>query len=321
MDKFRQKLRIKDFNALVFTMCLFLSLVFWLLTQLSDSQKTYTPFQVQYINVPDDFIVTNDLPKQIDLEIESQGFQLLRYEFGSSDNRIVVDMSKVKFRGNDLDKNGFLLSDLLKANFENQLKNQVEIKSISPDSLFFDISRSQKKKLPLNPILNVDFGSSYDLVDLKVIPDSMNVQGDYHFFAENKSIKFKVDSLPFFTDSLSHQVKVDLGTGITMENDQVLVRLKKENVIKQSITVPVRVINLPKGKGLQLFPNKVDVSFYSSNTVKERLSSSSFNFVVDYNEIKDNKDINRLSVVPYLIPQNVRNIKVSPGKLEFIKRQ
>ena len=99
------------------------------------------------------------------------------------------------------------------------------------------------------------------------------------------------------------------------------VLLRKENVLKQSITVPVQVINMPSAVKLQLFPNKVNVSFYSSNTVKERMSSSSFNFIVDYNEIKDNETANRITVQPYLIPQNVQNVKVSPGKLEFIKKQ
>jgi hypothetical protein len=51
------------------------------------------------------------------------------------------------------------------------------------------------------------------------------------------------------------------------------------------------------------------------------MSSSSFNFIVDYNEIKDNETANRITVQPYLIPQNVQNVKVSPGKLEFIKKQ
>ena len=106
MSDWRKKLRIKDFNALVFAMCLFLSGVFWLLTQLSDSQKTYTQFTVEYVNTPKNFVLTNNLPKAINLELESQGFQLLKYELSPSNNIIQIDLSKVKFRGDDLDKKG-----------------------------------------------------------------------------------------------------------------------------------------------------------------------------------------------------------------------
>ena len=320
MSDWRKKLRIKEFNALVFTMCLFLSAVFWLLTQLSDSQKTYTPFTVEYVNTPKDFVLTNELPNTINLELESQGFQLLKYELSPSNNLIKIDLSKVKFRGNDLDKKGILLNNLNIAGLENQLKNQVEIKSVSPDTLFFNISRFKKKKMALKPRVTVDLGEGFDLVNIKVIPDSAVISGSYHYFLDNKDVKFVIDSLPEFSDSLTYMADLDLGVGVDLEEEKVNVLLRKENVLKQNITVPVQVINLPSSINLQLFPNKVSVSFYSSNTVKKRLSSSAFNFIVDYNEIKDNETANRINVQPYLIPQNVQNVKVSPGKLEFIKK-
>lgn len=321
MERIKKRLRLKDFNALVFTLCVVLSTIFWFLTQLSDSQKSYTPFEVEYINLPKGLVITNELPNKIDVELESQGFQLLKYELNFSSEKLAIDLSKVKFRGNEFDKNGVLLTDFSIADFEGQLKNQVEINSVSPDTIFFSLSKSMEKKLAVKPIIQVDMGEGYDLVGVSPSPDSVLVKGSYHFFNENKDLKVLVDSLPEFTDSVNYVMDVLLPHGVTISDKNLKVLINKENVLKQSMTVPVKVINAPIGKELQLFPNKVNVSFYSSNSVRERLSSSSFNFVVDYNEIMGRDNVSRISVQPYLIPDGVQNVKVSPGKLEFIKKR
>lgn len=321
MERIKKRLKLKDFNALVFTLCVVLSTIFWFLTQLSDSQKSYTPFEVDYVNIPEGFVITSDLPKKIDVELESQGFQLLKYELNLSENKLALDLSKVKFRGNEFDKNGVLLTDLFTADFEGQLKNQVEINSVSPDTIFFSLSKYMEKKLCVKPLVQVEIEDGYDLVGVRPYPDSILVTGSYHYFNENKYLRLVIDSLPDFSDSLSFITDVSLPNGVTISEDKLKVVFNKENVLKQSVSVPVKVINLPPGKDLQLFPNKLNVSFYSSNSVRERLSSSSFNFVVDYNEIEGRDDVSRISVQPYLIPDGVQGVKVSPGKLEFIKKK
>ena len=243
MQKWIHILKLKQLNVAVFSICVFLSFVFWLLSNLSESQKSYVPFKISYNNFPKDYVVVNDLPEEIHLELESQGFELLKYELYQSNNEIIIDLNKVNFVGDNKKQKGIWLSSQALGFMEKQLKNKSEIIGVSPDTIHFRMEKQVRKVLPvkLNVDLNDEEGFKYS--SFQLIPDSFDLIGPASYFSKNEFIELDLDSISEFTDSISIKRKLDLGKGLESFPESVQIVVWKENIVKHTIRKEVKVLN------------------------------------------------------------------------------
>ena len=68
-EKVRLNRRVATFLA-----CLALSVLFWLLMNLSKEYTIVVSYPAEYVNIPTDKVISNLLPNNIDLEIKARGF-------------------------------------------------------------------------------------------------------------------------------------------------------------------------------------------------------------------------------------------------------
>ena len=67
-------------RVVIFLFCLIVSSFFWLMLALSKEYTIEIYFPVQYINLPPDKVIANNLSETIDIELKSNGFNLLFYK-------------------------------------------------------------------------------------------------------------------------------------------------------------------------------------------------------------------------------------------------
>lgn len=318
MHKVFQILRLKHLNITVFGVCVSLTILFWVLSNLSEHQKAYVPFKISYTNFPEGYVVTNDLHDELYLELEAQGFELLQYELFESNNEIEIDLGKVSFKGQEDRKSGVWLSNQALLFMEQQLKNKSIIKGVNPDTIHFKLEKKFSKKLPLNIKSELKFEEGFRLKDIIANEDSVIVVGPISFFENNKEVLVKLSEIPEFTDSISVEKELDLGIGVLTNPKNILCTVLKENIVRHSINKEVLIINKPEEVSLKLFPHEIEVSFDCGPSEMKLIDKDDFEFIIDYNELNSNGELVRLSVVATKYPKNIKRLKFSPGKLEYI---
>lgn len=103
--------------------------------------------------------------------------------------------------------------------------------------------------------------------------------------------------------------------GIRTIPDEVQVRIPVETLVHKVVSVSVEPVNVPAGKGLLLFPSKVNVGFYvPMNRFNE--DETDIEVYVDY------EDIERLRTkrIPVRIakhPESLVNVSVVNDSVEY----
>jgi len=75
-------------SAVIFLACLLLSVAFWLLLSLSAESQETLVLKVQYRNLPDDKVLTEELPNDVKVVVVAEGFTLMGYKLGFAQNEM-----------------------------------------------------------------------------------------------------------------------------------------------------------------------------------------------------------------------------------------
>ena len=78
------------FTFLVF---LFISFAFWVFTNLNETYKQEFEFPIKLVNVPENVVITTDIPKSIHVSLRDKGFNLLTVAQNKDENPIQINFS------------------------------------------------------------------------------------------------------------------------------------------------------------------------------------------------------------------------------------
>ena len=128
-------------NIIVFTFFLFLSFIFWYLSSLGKDLEADIRYPVQYINLPQKYLVGHDLPDKLNLVFSGPGYSILQHKIAGKKSPIVIDFrnstGKILRKGSSSYR--YILTSGLLQEFNSQLKSGCKVTAIKPDSLFFKI--------------------------------------------------------------------------------------------------------------------------------------------------------------------------------------
>ena len=177
-------LRLKRLN--VFLIFLFLALMISIVAKLSNKvSQTLTVELVPYNLTETDILIDNN-PKSINITVNSQGFNLIKYAF--RDLKLNIDFLSLKkdslnYIWTKYD-DGYKVSELF--------DNSTDIKDISPNLVSFAYDLQSIKKVPVLINESTQFSSGYNLVKpLECIPDSVLIIGSKAILDNTFSISTK----------------------------------------------------------------------------------------------------------------------------------
>ncbi|WP_324026857.1 hypothetical protein QSV08_04185 [Maribacter sp. BPC-D8] len=308
-----KKRKVKVF--LVFLLCASLA---WLINKLSLTYTNNTTFQVEYINIPEEFLLANTPKDEIQVRLQAAGFQFLGYEL--KPKRIQLDVSKVMHK----DDSYYLTADQIRIQLESQLNNYSTLTDFDSDAIYFDFTSLETKKVPVMALIEMTFATNHILEgSIKVVPDSIQLSGpksQIDTINQIGTVLFKSDNV---NSSFSNEIALQLPKqlkGTTFSKQKVMVSGKVVKFSEQVIKVPVHVINLPENIKVRTFPEIVEVRCQGTLEHLKQLEIEDFSVEADYAKISKETE-NRLSVKLVKYPRTLNNAVMSTNEVEFILRR
>ena len=288
---------------------------------LSKEYSVEINFPVNYINFPIDKVIANQLPKTMDIEIKSTGFNLLIYKVKQKYDTVFIDAKDSKHL--PAKNNFYILPNARIDKIAAQFNNDIKIMKVYPDTIFLNYNKKKSKNVPIKTNIKIIFDHLYQQSDsIKLSPAFVTISGateliDKINFVETAPVKLKKVS-----DSVSIQLHVlktpDLKL-VELSQSTVKATINVTKFTEASIELPIEVENLPTGLGLKTFPDKISVKYNVAFKNYESITPLQFRAIVDYSKIESGS--NKLKVLLVKYPSEIRAIKINPEKVEYIIRK
>lgn len=307
-------------KALLFGFFLTVSVFLWLLIALSKQYDNQVNYPVRYKNFPESKVLIGDLPDHLRLNVNANGFILLRYRLSS--RYIPISFSVNSFKMNRLpgaDSSSFyILTSLAREHIASQLSSDFIINKISPDTLIFRLSGVVSKKVPVVPAFIYQLDKQLILKDqLRIVPDSVLASGPDFIIDTLKAIF--TDKTNLGTISRTDEETVDLQEikFVYVKEVEVNVGFAIEQFTEKTIQVPVEIINYPGKFRMQAFPRYIQLTCQVGLSNYEKLDGSMFRAQVDFQEIRELRS-NKLKVVISKQPSFIQALRFTPKTVEYI---
>lgn len=296
----------------IFTFLLFvaLSFLFWVMQSLSEDMNTSYRIPIKYTNIPDDIIVTNDLPSTVTVHLRDEGAVLLNYNIEG------IPAFEVDFRQYHTDHEFFILtSEQIKDQIKKRLKNTTNLTYISIDTLAVYYAQGVGKKVKVQVVGSVSTLPQC-IQNGKITTDIDSVQ----IYAPERMLQTidKVETDSFAVADLAatwkERVPLKKMNGVKMVPDEVVVTVPVEELTTKSFTVPIAVRNLPHDVSLLAFPAAVTIDCVIPMSRFSKLSERDVRVAVDYKETKNLPE--KLAVK--VIRAQGEVLRIVPDSVEYV---
>jgi hypothetical protein len=310
---------IRNGKAFVFLVCLALSSFLWFLNALEKHYTDHITVPVRYVNLPKDKELTGKLPDKFELTVDAFGYTLLRHKLSLAFSPVLLDVNELT---NNYLEGKFMSKYTISTNghkeeIAKQISSEIEIISIRPDSISFNVSSVIEKLVKVHPIVDFSFAKEFILQKTPVVkPESILVRGPQEILDTLQFIYTK----PVELKNLSHTVTQDIDLVILpelkSEVDEVSVQIDVEQYTEAKFEVPILIINQPDSLLIKTFPAKVKVTCRVGLSQYNKLNNNSFRAIVDYSHRSG--VISKLPVILDKVPETVLTVDHFPKDVEYI---
>ena len=288
---------------------------------LSKEYSVEIKFPVSYKNFPIDKVVSNQLPETIDIEIKSTGFNLLVYKIKQKRDTVFIDAKDSRHLA---EKNNFyILPNARLDKISSQFSNDVRIMKVYPDTIFLNYNKKKSKQVPVKANIKIDFANHYQQCDsIQLTPAFITVSGASELVDKIKFIETKTVKLKKITDTVSIELQIKKTSNlklVDLSQTSIHANINVTKYTEASIELPIDVDNLPSGYALKTFPDKITVKYNVALKKYESITPLQFRAIVDYSKIEGRNNKLKVQLIKY--PSDIKSIKISPEKVEYIIRK
>ena len=311
----RLKKRLPSKNRLhFFLFFVFISFSFWISTKLSNSYTIEQIFNIEWINIPESIVISEN-NKKLNTSITASGVEIILYRLFN--NNLKIDLIQANFELDylslNLENQKFLIQQQL---YSNTLLNQ-----ITPSLVKIKFSRLSEKKIPIIPKTRINLRAGY-LTDSNVIskPDCIIVRGpkillDSIYYAE--TITYNQEDV---YKSISKKINLSPIEGVNFSKDFVDIELSVSRYSEKEFNIPIELINQPEGVKVKLFPPMTKVRATIPMSVIGNIRVSDFRLIADYNQIL-NGQTQKLELLIQKKPSSVKQIILEPNEVNYLIRK
>ncbi|WGD34789.1 CdaR family protein [Olleya sp. YS] len=311
-SKILRLFRSKKLN--MFLLFLLLAFSILILTKLSKTYTATLSFKVNAKHTNDTHVIVDAEAITLDVTLETYGFKWLTYAF----KRPELD---VNFENDISKKDSTIIWNTSKgfSSINNQFGKDVKVISINPEAVAFKFDVNDVKYVPIILDANIQYAQGYNTLDeIKTNPDSIKLIGPSSTLKDIQYIKTQKISLEDIKNNINQslQLKLDslnktVKTNITRTNLSIKVSKFSEDII----SLPIEIINIPKGKSINYFPKQVSLSYTTSLENYNNIANQDFKVVCNFEEAIDNSYL-----TPQIVkqPKDVKNTRLLQQKIEFI---
>lgn len=299
-------------NFMTFLLFLVISMVLWIVMTLNEESTRDLRCAVSVSNVPDSIVRITPIPPFINVSVRSRGTSMMKYLF-TDDLNMNIDYRNY-VTGNQI----LFKEQALKGFFRAKLGSDVQIQSVTPDSLSIFFSDNKGIKLPVKVDEHVVPGPQFAVVGkIRSLTDSVTL---YSIDPLPRKMK-NISTMPIVLNDVrtSQIIRVAIRTDKNMRAipDSVDVRIDVEPLISKSRMVDVSTVNVPDRIRLIPVPNQVEVYYMVPMSIYKLADSNPvFKVQADYKSVKEGD--NKIAISLKSAPNNFMNVFLDTDSVEFI---
>lgn len=299
---------------LTFFFFLVLSTIFWLMTALNETYEREIGVPAYLVNIPKNVVVTSDMEDIVRVTVRDKGFALLAYTYGEGIRPINVNFQSAITRQSGY---GVVSSQELMKMINQRFSGSSKIVQVKPDRLDFHYNYGLSRQVSVKMSGHVVPGKSFYLARTRFWPEKVTVYGSKQALDSLRFVKTVPINITNFNDTVLRTVALETIKGVKIVPNTVRIGLYPDILTEENIEVPITAINMPEGKVLRTFPQRVTVNFIVGASMFRSISPEQFAVVVDYNEIIDHPS-DKCSIHLRETPQGVRNARLKMTHVDYL---
>lgn len=299
---------------LTFFFFLVLSTIFWLMTALNETYEREIGVPAYLVNIPKNVVVTSDMEDTVRVTVRDKGFALLAYTYGEGIRPININFQSAITRQSGY---GVVSSQELMKMINQRFSGSSKIVQVKPDRLDFHYNYGLSRQVSVKMSGHVVPGKSFYLARTRFWPEKVTVYGSKQALDSLRFVKTVPINITNFNDTVLRTVALETIKGVKIVPNTVRIGLYPDILTEENIEVPITAINMPEGKVLRTFPQRVTVNFIVGASMFRSISPEQFAVVVDYNEIIDHPS-DKCSIHLRETPQGVRNARLKMTQVDYL---
>ena len=317
LEKIRSFLLTKKSREfLIFLFFVFVSFFFWLLQVLNDDYETELSMPLRLKNVPENVVLTSELPSELKLGVKDRGTVLVNYFLGQTMYPLTLDFEEYQDKGNQIR----ILSNTLGKRVASQLNQSTKLVAIKPDTLEIFYARGEGKKVPVRLRGEVKAERQFYISDTIFTPDSVMVYAPTEIFDTITAAYTEPLYIEHMSDTTRHRAGLMPVKGAKFMPFYSDITFLVDVYSEKTVEVPVVGINFPEDKVLRTFPSKVHVTFQIGLSQFKSVTADDFVVVIDYNQLRENAG-DKCKPVLMRSPANINYARISPQEIDYIIEQ
>ena len=201
-----------------------------------------------------------------------------------------------------------------------QLYSSSRITQVKPDHLQFYFNYGLRRKFPISIVGNCVAAKNYYISQVVAIPSHVVVYASEHLLDSIKSIQTEEVRLRNIYDTTMVTVRLKSIPGAKFVPSQVKLRILPDVLTEGRVEVPIRAINMPEGKILRTFPQRVAVRYVVGVSQYNLVRPDQFYVVADYNELIANPS-DKCSLHLQNVPKFVSKARLELGQVDYLIEQ
>lgn len=306
----------KSREFLIFLFFVFVSFCFWLLQVLNDDYETELSIPLRMKNVPENVVLTSELPKELRIGVKDRGTVLVNYLLGQTLYPVTIDFTDYQDKGTQVR----ILSNTLQKRIASQLNQSTKLSTIKPDTLELIYTRGEGKKIPVKLRGEVSADRPYYLSEVIYSPDSVMVYAPKEILDTITSAFTESLYIEQIADTTRQRVELMPVKGAKFTPSYCDLTFLVDMYSEKTVEVPVQGVNFPKDKQLRTFPSKVKVKFQIGLSYFNSVTADDFVVVVDYNQLHKNES-DKCPLVLMQSPTNIHQIQLNPQEIDYLIEQ
>lgn len=289
------------------------SAVIWLFVQFSKQYIEPVELPIKYVNVPQDKILSSDIPGVLDLRVRDYGINIARYKLFPPE--LEIDVTEAR------EQDGQLVYDLQaqKTAVLSQINLDYEDATFMQSTI--NIPFEQRAVKTVNVVSNIELGFAVGysaLEDVRLDPDTVKVSGPSSILdtlEQVYTVPLKINNI---NKDIRDKIKLDKKnlSKVSFFQDEVNFSVRTDKFTEGRVEIPVEVINVPDGMNVVVFPKEVVVFYQVSLNDFDKVSAEDFRVVVDFKDAKDSDGYLLAQVQEK--PKLVNNIRLSEKRIQFV---
>ena len=296
-------------------------MVFWLLNALSNQYNSTLNFGVKYIkpalgNGTNVIVNDYDLPRQLQININALGRDIVWYSIASYLSHIEIDLSKKMLNSKNRTK-GFINSNELFKSVTKKLTANVNILNVEPSVINLKFDKYYLKKVPVKvDDKDAVLPSGVYKNNYQTIPDSVEVSG-----ARNLLVSRKVwNTVPVEVNETGkvHEVDIELSQikGVNVNPNIVKLIIEPDRYTENERLVKIKKVNIPRNIKITTFSKEVKVKFNAPISLIEDIESEDITITADFSDV-DLSIEKTVRLKETKIPSYINVVSIEPSDMEF----